>query len=44
VVCEERSLSEKKESTGNSEKGTFAIKLHTPKNPFKSNPFKRDKE
>lgn len=44
VVSEEILLSENKESAGNREKGAFSIKVHAPKNPFKSNPFKKDKE
>jgi hypothetical protein len=37
-------LSEEKESTTEKVKDTFRIKLHAPKNPFKGNPFKKEKE
>jgi hypothetical protein len=37
-------LSKDKDSTGGKEKEPFKIKLHAPKNPFKGNPFKKDKE
>jgi len=37
-------LSKEKDSTGRKEKESYKIKLHAPKNPFKGNPFKKDKE
>jgi hypothetical protein len=37
-------MSEDKDSTGEKVKDTFKLKLHAPKNPFKRNPFKKDKE
>ncbi len=44
MVCEEKSLSKDKDSSGGKVKDTFKIKLHAPKNPFKGNPFKRETE
>lgn len=38
-------MSDDKESTGEKLKKTFSIKIHSPKNPFRSrNPYKKKEE
>jgi len=45
VVREVKSMSDEKESAGEKMKKTFSIKLHAPKNPFKSgNPYKKKED
>ena len=45
VVREAMDLSDEKESTTEKLKKTFSIKIHGPKNPFKTkNPYKKDEE
>ena len=42
---EDMDLTDEKESTTEKLKKTFSIKIHGPKNPFKTkNPYKKDKE
>jgi hypothetical protein len=44
-VREVTTLPEEKESTSEKLKKTFSIKIHGPKNPFKTkNPYKKDED
>jgi hypothetical protein len=44
VVCEEKNMSEEKDSSTDKIKKAFSFKLHGPKNPFKGNPYKKKEE
>jgi hypothetical protein len=44
VVCEVKEMAKDKETTGEKRKEPFSVKLHAPKNPFKTkNPYKKEK-
>jgi hypothetical protein len=44
VVCEAKDMAKEKETAGDKLKETFSIKLHSPRNPFKTkNPYKKEK-